>query len=371
MKLAPFIRLRLAVPKQSASPTIRPRRSAVLARRQARAALAFSVTSFLVIVLAWNVVADRFHPEWRDPHYAERLRNLKAAVARSGKPLIVCSGTSRSWNALCSEDFGKQEDCLPVNWAFGAELMVRQLMAYRRLKAERIPVRGMLIEVFPAGLLAPEPNWQLLDPHKMRFRDLGLMQDELGGIPRLETIASRIDPVSDTRLRILADYAPSLIPAASKARVSTVGLQPLGWAPFAENALDGPAQLRQRELMRGDYEMTYRLKIRANGATRALEKLLDECRADGVPAGLYITPEDDMFRSFQTTEFRQTFEAYLSTLRSKYGVDVLDFRETMPNDAFVDGHHMFENPSRRFTRDHFLPAALGWWRGQSVRASVD
>jgi hypothetical protein len=87
----------------------------------------------------------------------------------------------------------------------------------------------------------------------------------------------------------------------------------------------------------------------ARGPSRALRDLLEVCRRERIPVVLVVMPESTTFRSWYSPEGQAGPRRLLAKLRERYGVEVIDATEWMPDGEFLDGHHLLPRGARAFT----------------------
>src|SRR5262249_6653762 len=72
-----------------------------------RAVILCGLGFFAVAQLALNVAIERWRPDWSDPEYGYRFRNLKKQIKSDPeRPLLLVLGSSRIGN-------GFNSDCIP------------------------------------------------------------------------------------------------------------------------------------------------------------------------------------------------------------------------------------------------------------------
>src|SRR5260221_136981 len=111
-----------------------------------------------------------------------------------------------------------------------------------------------------------------------------------------------------------------------------------------------PAVVRQRvEEVRQAYAGQLHA-IRFDGPhVLAVEELLRECRQDGVLVAVVAPPEGSEFRSWYPPVIQVALANFEDRLRREFDVSVLDAREWLPDEAFVDGHHVVRTWAKPYT----------------------
>jgi hypothetical protein len=98
-----------------------------------------------------------------------------------------------------------------------------------------------------------------------------------------------------------------------------------------------------------------------NSACR-LERLLAECRANGIEPILVGVPLSRAHRSYYTPEIEAAFQAYLAEVTRKYGCRYVDYRDRLPDACFCDHHHVTTSGRVVFCRMFALEVLAPRWR---------
>lgn len=86
-----------------------------------------------------------------------------------------------------------------------------------------------------------------------------------------------------------------------------------------------------------------------HGPSRALRELLELCRRENIRVVMVVMPESAAFRALYTAETSKTAREYLDGLVRRYGLDVIDADEWLPDDEFEDGHHVMAPGAEHFS----------------------
>jgi hypothetical protein len=135
-----------------------------------------------------------------------------------------------------------------------------------------------------------------------------------------------------------------------------------GWGAWAEKP---DAELRAKRIAHARTEFEIPLKYtRVTPFTeQVLRRLVDRCRAEGIPLAFYIMPEGPTFRSWYDPDMRADTDRFLARLQGEYGVPVIDAREWVGEDDFIDSHHLLPDGAAKFTkrfgRDVLTPIFAG------------
>src|SRR5262249_33215294 len=100
----------------------------------------------------------------------------------------------------------------------------------------------------------------------------------------------------------------------------------------------------------------YRLDQRPAAALDAILKL---CRTERLPAALRVRPEGPAFRRLYSPGAWAQVEALLADLSRRHGVPIINAREWMSEDDFLDAHHLASSGaavfSERLAREAIAP----------------
>ena len=83
---------------------------------------------------------------------------------------------------------------------------------------------------------------------------------------------------------------------------------------------------------------------------RALRDLLALCRQENIPAVLYLMPEGRLFQSWYVPATRARIDSYLAQLSQECRVPIVDARNWIGDDYFLDSHHLDRRGATQFTR---------------------
>jgi hypothetical protein len=360
---------------------ISPGRRGTARRRPAwssAAALLWGLAFFVLGQLALSVYLDRRHPEVFHPEYGHKRIHLRALCrANPGKPLLVVLGSSRPEMGFrpqvlsgCQTSAG--EPVVVFNFAMTSSGPVQELLCLRRLMADGIRPRWVLVEMFPPFLNQEGGggNRTWLDVEQMTWNDLGLLRRycERPWLLYSRWLWSRRTPGFSYRLGLMKHYAPRWLPPATLFDV-WVGVSASGWVPFGHETV-GPADY-QRGVARARAEY-YRLlqdfQLR-DSPLKAARELLDLCRQEGIGVGLFLMPEGSEFRSWYPPSVRVEVDNYLTNLSKEYGVPVVDARTWMADEDFFDCHHLLPRGAAAFTQRFEREALQPFLAGQ-LRAGV-
>jgi hypothetical protein len=313
---------------------------------------------FALLQPAVDLVMDCSRPELRSPYLARLLKESRAA---SPSVDVVCVGSSRfALGVVPSQvEMGLGR---PVHNASipAADFSVNDFILKRLLRDGFRP-RVVVVEVTPE-MVARRNRWLgahiLLPP---TWTDVpGYARDvwQSGNAWRL--VKERVAPVCryHAELRDALSVGtearpPDLPPAQIPATAAATGPLPQPVAPPREQFLDGDRSLPAEALTREglprfrDWLSNYQV---AGTAPRSLERLLGRCRRHDIAVLLVAPPLTRAHRQLYTPDIEAAFRSYLRGLEARGLCRFLDCRDTLPDDLFLDNHHVNAEGAVRFSR---------------------
>jgi hypothetical protein len=82
----------------------------------------------------------------------------------------------------------------------------------------------------------------------------------------------------------------------------------------------------------------------------SLEHVLETCRAAHIKVVLVDVPVTQEFRDCITPEIDTAYRSYVRELTCKYGCCFVDYRDQMPDESFMDIHHLTAEGGANFSR---------------------
>ncbi len=336
---------------------IKPSRSM---RRRASNSIISALAFFVSFQLVFNLVVQRRHIELRDPEYGYRLTTLKGGIRREpDRPLLILLGSSRTELGIVPSQLQSgisESDKSPFvfNMALAGSGPVLELLCLKRLLAEGIHPRWVMIEVLPATLFE-EPVWsnrRFLDVNRLSVEDLQLLSKYTPVPDRLLSlwVESHVVPCDTHRFLLMSRYAPQWLPQ---------GVRTDEWRIMDQNgyhhgvfSLVGAEQLRPKRIVIAERQYASALKrfVLSSISDRAMHDLLDLCYDQHIQPLLYLMPEGDQFRSWYPPAVDKSIRTYLEKLTQEYGLPLVDARKWMREEDFVDSHHLVEPSAWAFSK---------------------
>jgi hypothetical protein len=326
-----------------------------------RTTLAGTMGFFLASQVALGVWFYCWHADLINPNQELRFARLAARLAKApGRGLLAVVGGSRSANGFCPRALGDWMPQPPVvfNFATLGGGPVRELLTYRQMVARGMRPDWLLAELWP-GFWSEQPG--------IFFeRDVILRCDSyLCDLPVLDRLydarwdgldkvwTKNVIPAAYYRTALLDQYAPFLAGPGARdrafAKVHWVTLDDWGWLPVMWPRADPETFAVWLEKARKETERCLvPLEIKP-GTDWAIRELLRECKEHGTQVALYFAPEHSALRSWYTPQAHALIQSYFHDLSEEYGVPVIDVRDWMSDDGFVDFCHLLPHAAEAFS----------------------
>jgi hypothetical protein len=313
------------------------------------------------------VAVETAKPEWRDPEYGHRLKQLRQLRQdHPGRPLVLALGSSRTQMGLSPSHMGfPDEPGSPAIYNFGQAGAgpLQLLLTFRRLLDDGVRPNFLLVELFPAALVADGPAEEQIKPWADRL--------SAGDVRRLEPYCA--DPAAlrrswaesraaswyTLRLTLMSHWLPRWLPWQHRQNFLWEQLDSRGWMPYVFEAVPAEERTKGIEKVRGQYLAALRSYRVGAASDRALREIVARCRVACIPVAFYLMPEGPAFRSWYTPDTLAAVQAYQGTLTHELGVPVFDAAAGFAEGDFADGHHLLRHGAARFSRtfaeEHLRP----------------
>jgi hypothetical protein len=360
-----------------------------ISRRRAvcrgRAALLWALGLFAAGQWALGTWLHRAHPEMCDPIWQFRMGRLKARLAEApGRPLVLVLGSSRPANAFSPQDLGDwRPRGRPAPVVFNVAMLgagpVRELLSLRRVLAEGIRPEWVLVEAWPAfwGQEGPYCETDAIlrtDTYWSDLRVLGHLYK--AGWEGFGRVCAQALPVVHNRTAVFNQYLPFLVDRNTDGdirawRMHWQTLDDWGWLPTRMS--QAPRQYWEKGLEKvRDVTRPTLEKLRVTPLVDwTYRKILEECRGRGIKLAFVVLPEHSALRGWYTPHTHAVFNGYLLRLQKEHGTPVIDTRDWVPDEQFVDFSHVQDSGahtfSTRFGREVLRPLLEGAPLPSSVR----
>jgi hypothetical protein len=329
---------------------------------------------FVALQLGLALAMELWLPQLRDLEFASKLSRLQCRRAESpSAPLVLMLGSSRAM-------YGFQPECLsgkaspdgrPIlafNFALAGAGPMREWLCLRSLLERGLRPDLLLVEVIPLLLNDSGPerqceeNWLYVP---------ALAATDVSRLQRFSTrpthltrtwLRARLVPEYTLRANILGWLDHRWLLPSSRPWL-WARMDRWGWVPQTETAALPPPQARQEGVA---FSRRYFLPALSDyrigtEPARALADLLELCQREKVPALLVLMPEGPEFRSWYTTRALSEIDQLLAGLRRTYSVGLIDARTWVPEEGFLDSHHLLPAAATEFSA-RLAGEVLRYWR---------
>jgi hypothetical protein len=327
---------------------------------KARSALAWGVGGFLLLQVGLIIGMDRCVPEFRDLAYAQKMTRLRQRTeCASARPLtVIMLGSSRTVFGLKA---GRLETPLaeavgrPVvafNFAMYDSGPVMNLMTLRRLLADNIRPDLLLLEVLPPALTDKTHTLEInrVAAEQLAWSDVMVLErfEADRRDVRHDWWAAYPVPWYSHRFTIVSRFAPGCLPLRLRLDYFT-GIDGSGSVePPAYLASDAQrnAALEKARVEYADYLSGFHL---GGPPCQALRETLEVCHKEKIRVALVLMPEGTQFRSWYQAEDWELIEQFLADLSHEFRVPVINAREWIADEDFIDSHHLLAAGATKFT----------------------
>jgi hypothetical protein len=259
------------------------------------------------------------------------------------KAYVVEAELERRWNRpVVAFNFGLT----------GAGPLVETL-TLRRLLSEGLRPDLLLIEVLPPVFHVERSGAEgaLLSLDRVWLQDLPVLTRYSGEADKLPWTWWQSAPIPcfSHRYALLSQLAPPLVP--NEHRIDWIfSLDQTGWVHMSWKWLTKIARERALEHARAEYQPVVSRLQPGGSSCQTLRDLLELCRSEKIATALVLMPEGPAFRSWYSPRGWGEFQAFLSGLLGKFRTPLVDAREWVEEEQFIDSHHLLAHGAEIFTR---------------------
>jgi hypothetical protein len=228
-----------------------------------------------------------------------------------------------------------------------------ELVTLHRLLEAGVRPHSLAIEVLPPmlGRKHDSVGNPKLGVSRLTWSDLCLLRryvPEPGALAR-HWVEVQLVPWYSHRFSMMNHYAANALPWRLRLD-HWKALDAWGWSDMgldSDKPVHDPAAL---ELARRTYEEELKQFDIAPMMDRALRDMLALCRQKGIPTVLYLMPEGRIFQSWYPPATRTRIDTYLTRISREYRVPIVDTRNWIDDDDFLDNHHLNRHGAIHFTK---------------------
>jgi hypothetical protein len=318
---------------------VRQRRS----RRGRRARLAFSWTAaaFLAVQLGAGIVLDQVGLPFR---FAEASAVVDR-LSRESSPDVIFLGSSRFLGGVAIDEIARCSGRRPetmLNAAVTAGDVIAADLILNRLLERGARPKLVVIEVSPDTLNHRTYWLRYHITRQLTWADVPRYAGDIIEIGHAGTLLlSRFVP--------LYYYRHQLVPPISTVVEQAKPVQVAGVGDVAPSPLTAEQLTLSR--LGVSHAMTMLEDYHTGGLTaEALERLLNRCDAIGARVLLVGAPVTAACRSAYVPEIDAAYRDFLAGMMGRHGCRFVDYRDRLPDDRFVDVHHLSRLGARDFSR---------------------
>ena len=305
---------------------------------RSRRTIVWMALSLFVCNAAVALVLDQFRPDLRDPEFQLVSEALHQRIAeRPNDRLVLFMGSSRIALGL---DAG--ELCEPGRLVFnfgmpGAGPLMMDIN-WDRLTEEGIRPDEVIIEFmhpFYNGANGRTLDHSFLDASRLSVQEarslVGYGNRSTSSLRRMGI--ARIFPAGKHGQELCDALGAGRLHARKKTIESDGhGYRAMEILPAKRDEM--------RELAHRQYDSYYPEFVLAGDPANRLRTLILKARQSGARVRLLLTPEGSEFRELMSPAMVTAINRFTSELASETGIEIIDARYWMPDDAFYDQHHL-------------------------------
>ena len=349
------------------------------ARRGAVVAVGVGVLVFAAVQVALSSASAVTHLI-ADPVYADKERRLLRLErsAPPGTPRVILLGTSRTGFAFAA---GRTQQTVAeagtpavvFNYGIPGAGPVAHRIFLGRLIAEGHRPDLLVLEILPP-ILADLPD----GPREANIiTGDTLTSDEVElasryGVPgerlRRQWREAAQSPLYAHRFKLIGRLFPSALSWQLRYDWGRTP-DPNGWNRADVLEVTDDERARGVESSAREYRGMLQYDLPAGPSVTALRDTLALCRTEGIPVVLVILPESTSFRALYPPVAEVKLSRFLAGLTAEFGYPVTDARSWMPDNAFMDGHHLLRPGGEAFTDRLTAEVILPFLRARTGRTA--
>ncbi len=318
---------------------------------------------FLILAhLALTSVISSASSSVRDPEHAFKLRNLNDCLSQSdsSRPLVLMMGSSRVAMGYRPELVEESGGSIHFNYGICSCGPLLNLITLHRLLDAGIRPHTILLEVWPVHLvqeLADNREAAGIEAHRLSWRDLQVLAPFKShpGQFRREWLLNLVESWSGYRFMLMRLFAPAWLDASPPITARWDGIRERGWLCQESYRLHPRDDIYAFHLKHTQFTLAsiFTQPKMTPDSRRALHRFVDDCRREGILVRFIWLPESPAFRGFYRSNGLTEVGADLKNMAKEMGTPLLEARDWIGEDGFVDGFHMTHAGAEQFTR-HLL-----------------
>jgi len=332
-----------------------------------RSALLWAGGLFLLLQFLGGLVLDY---AWTAVRFPTAARLLAYLETRPKAPDIVCLGSSRFGLGLhapevgwtLAEEFG-HEGVGVFNASVEAGDFISAEFMLRHLLQKGVRPKLALIEVSPDALHRKNPWMYYHVRRQLCWDDVpAFLPDAVRAKQARRLVLARLLPLYVHRVRMAEELAARRLPVPAPANPYGFQGDDLAWAEVlgVHNNVQHVHRPDWVELGAAGARKSLQNYTIGGRSPAALERLLCQCREQGIQAILVGVPVTSVHREIYTPAVETAFLSHVERLTRTYACTFVDYRAAVPDRLFWDNHHLLEAGrevfTRKLTREVIAPA---------------
>jgi hypothetical protein len=327
-------------------------------RRSARSAVLLGLAAILAAQAGLSLAVETVKPEWRDPEYGHRIKQLEQLHrTHPDRPLVVAVGSSRTLMGFDPAAMGfPNAPGSPLVYNFGQTGAgpLQILLTACRILDDGVKPACVLIELFPAALVGDGPAEGMMETWGPRWnagdlRRLAPYAGEPFALARCWA-SQRIAPWHSLRLPLMNHWQPNWVPTRNRLDFQWKNLDAFGWLAYPAAAIPDAERARLTAAAGQSYRKQLAHYSIGAMSDRALRDIVARCRREGVAVAFYIMPEGPAFVSWYSPGAKEVFRNYAARLARETGAPVYDSSDGFGEADFADSHHLLPAGAVRFSK---------------------
>jgi hypothetical protein len=329
-------------------------------RSRARFAILVGLLVLMLAQLGLGVVVETAKPEWRDPEYGHRIKQLRQLKSEHpDRPLVVALGSSRTLMGFSPKHMNG--DTVVYNFGQTGAGPLQLLLTLLRILDDGVKPDAVLIELFPAALVGNGPAEEMIEAWGPRWNhgDVQRLTPYANDSLKLERewLHHRVAPWFSLRFPLMNHVRPDWLPTTRRQDFQWMNMDSRGWLAYPVEQV--PDADRARLTAKAGESYRTQLANYAIGAMsdRALRDAVERCRKEGIRVAFFLMPEGPAFASWYPPGAEKRFRDYAATLHAP----VFDSSAGFVESEFADSHHLLPAGAARFSRKLESEHLMDWF----------
>jgi hypothetical protein len=325
---------------------------------------------FVLLTLGVEAGAETVRPEWRDPEYGRRLRQVRRwQRQRPERPLVLFAGSSRVQQGVSPAAMGFPDapgSPLAYNLGVRGALPVAVWLQVARALDDGARPRAVVVTLAANELRERRPAEEQLRRWFTRLsaadlRRLAPFTADPAALRR-DALAARGNPWAARSELLIDDLSPLWeLPANQFHHTAWTRMDTYGFCPYPVEFVGRGDRERQRAAFLATQPGTLDCPP-GDVSVRALRAVASRCQAEGVAVAFCWAPESPAYRALYTPRRRATGEAAAAGLAAEFGAPVFP-APALGEADFVDPVHLTPAGAAKYSRwladNHLRPWLAG------------